>query len=283
MLFWSTCRERLSALVREHPMHRVPYARTFFASVAAFAVGVAGTRVGAQTPAPQTPPPTMMQASPILKAIDANSDGSISAAELAAAPARLRTLDKNGDGKLTRDEVAVPNAALNAMLGRPTGPGPGQGPGRDGGGPGREGRGREGRGGEPEQIPAPGPTADELFASLIGFDKNKDGKLQKAEVPSRLQGMFERADTDKNDVLDNTELKKLTAEQAAAPVAPPMKRPFSALDPAASAIDTNRDGELTADEIDKASTSLKALDKNNDGTITEDEVRPAMPGRGGVR
>jgi hypothetical protein len=166
---------------------------------------------------------------------------------------------------------------LQAMLGRPGGPGRGEGR------PGGEGRGREGRGErEEEQIPAPGPTADELFASLIGYDKNKDGKLQKAEVPARLQGMFERADTDKNDILDNSELKKLTAEQAAAPVAPPMRRGFGAFDPAAAALDINKDGEITADEIDKAATSLKPLDKNGDGAITEDEVRPAMPGRGGL-
>lgn len=231
----------------------------------------------AQQPMEQVAPPAMMQASPILKAIDTNHDGAISAAELAGAPAQLRTLDKNNDGKLTRDEVAVPTALLQAMLGRPGGPGPGRGEGRPGG----EGRGREG-GGEPEQIPAPGPTADELFASLIGFDKNKDGKLQKAEVPARLQGMFERADTDTNNILDNAELKKLSAEQAAAPVAPPMRRGFSAFDPAAAALDLSKDGELTADEIDKAPASLKPLDKNGDGTITEDEVRPAMPGRGGV-
>ncbi len=248
---------------------------TALLAAAAIAIGAAGARIGAQSPAPQDPPPTMMQASPILKAIDANHDGAISAAELAGAPAQLRALDKNGDGKLTRDEAAVPTPMLQAMFARPGGPGrEGRGEGRPGG----EGRGREGRGErEEEQTPAPGPTADDLFASLIGYDKNKDGKLQKAEVPSRLQGMFERADTDKNDILDNAELKKLSAEQAAAPVAPPARRGFGAFDPAAAALDLNKDGE-----IDNAPASLKPFDKNGDGTITEDEVRPAMPGRGGV-
>lgn len=254
--------------------------RSALLSAAALSFAAAGFVRAQGATAPQEAAPTMMQASPILKAIDANHDGSISSAELAAAPAQLRGLDKDGDGKLTRDEAAVPQGSLMAMLGRPGGPGrEGRGEGRPGG----EGRGREGRGErEEEQTPAPGPTAEELFASLMAYDKNKDGKLQKAEVPARLQGMFERGDTDKNDVLDNAELKKLTMEQAAAPVAPPARRGFGAFDPAASALDTNRDGEITADEIDKASASLKALDKNGDGTITEDEVRPAMPGRGGV-
>lgn len=225
--------------------------------------------------APQAPLP-MMQASPVLKAVDANSDGSISAAELAGAPARLRTLDKNADGKLVRAEAAVSLIALR-------GSGPGPGPGREGRGEGggREGRG-EGRGErEEEQIPSPGPTADDLLKSLLTFDKNKDGKLQKAELPARLQGTLERADADKNNVLDADELKKLTADQAAAPPAPPARRTFAPYDPA-SALDTDKDGEISAAEIDAAPTSLKALDKNNDGVITEDDVRlPA--GRGGVR
>jgi Ca2+-binding EF-hand superfamily protein len=218
-----------------------------------------------------------MQASPVLKAVDANGDGSISAAELSAAPARLRTLDKNGNGTLTRDEAAVPTAALQAMLGRPGGPG------REGRGEGRGREGREGRGErEEEQTPAPGPTADELLASLMAFDRNKNGQLEKAELPARMQGVFERGDTDKNNVLDAAELKKVTAEQAAAPPAPPMRRAFGAFDPAASALDANKDGEISAEEIDNAPASLKTLDKNGDGTISEDEVRPAMPGRGGL-
>jgi Ca2+-binding EF-hand superfamily protein len=38
-------------------------------------------------------------------ALDANSDGALSASEIANAPASLRALDANGDGKLTRDEL----------------------------------------------------------------------------------------------------------------------------------------------------------------------------------
>jgi len=64
---------------------------------------------GQQEPAaPAAPTPPIMQASPLLSAIDVNHDGKIDASELADAPARLRTLDKNGDGKLTRDEGALP-------------------------------------------------------------------------------------------------------------------------------------------------------------------------------
>jgi len=41
---------------------------------------------------------------PIEAALDANSDGTIDADEIANAPAALKKLDKNSDGKLTVDE-----------------------------------------------------------------------------------------------------------------------------------------------------------------------------------
>ena len=45
-------------------------------------------------------------------------------------------------------------------------------------------------------------------------------------------------------------------------------------------MDTDRNGEISAEEIANAATSLKVLDKNTDGVITEDEVQPAGRGRG---
>ncbi len=42
---------------------------------------------------------------PLLKALDTDKDGSISAAEIAAASASLLKLDKNGDGKIDRVEL----------------------------------------------------------------------------------------------------------------------------------------------------------------------------------
>ena len=47
------------------------------------------------------PPP-----SALMRALDANHDGVIDAAEIANAPAALKTLDTNGDGKLTPDELS---------------------------------------------------------------------------------------------------------------------------------------------------------------------------------
>jgi hypothetical protein len=42
---------------------------------------------------------------PLMLALDANSDGDLSAAEISNAPASLLALDANKDGKLTRDEL----------------------------------------------------------------------------------------------------------------------------------------------------------------------------------
>ena len=207
---------------------------------------------------PGGPPqlPEFMAVSPLLRAIDADHDLVITAAELAAAPAALKTLDANGDGKLTRAEAGI------------------QMPGRGPGGPRREG------GGAPPEQPAPGPSAGDLLSMLMSFDKNADGALQKAEVPERQAGLFDRGDTNKDGVLDGAELKKLTADQAAAPVAPPSgpRGGFGRFDVASVALDADQDGEISSQEIAGAATALKALDRNGDGQITADEVRPVMGG-----
>jgi Ca2+-binding EF-hand superfamily protein len=129
-----------------------------------------------------------MRMSPVLNALDSNRDGVISADEIRHSPEALRTLDKNGDGTLTRDEYS-PNFG-------------GRGPGREGG------RG-EGRG----EGPPPDPS-NELVQTLMGFDKNHDGKISKDELPERMQGMFDRGDTNKDGFLSPDEIRRMAAAQA---------------------------------------------------------------------
>ncbi len=57
---------------------------------------------------------------------------------------------------------------------------------------------------------------------------------------------------------------------AGRPGGPP---PFG-FNPIIAALDANRDGELSADEIENAAAALKKLDKNGDGKITREELRP---------
>lgn len=57
-------------------------------------------------------------------------------------------------------------------------------------------------------------------------------------------------------------------------------RGFMPPNPLLEALDTNKDGEISAEEIANAVASLKALDKNGDGKLTGEEIRPAFRGFG---
>jgi hypothetical protein len=73
---------------------------------------------------------------------------------------------------------------------------PGPGDGRRGPGPG--GRGRL--------------NADAIVERIMSFDKNKDGKVTKDELPERMQRLIEMGDTNKDGALDKEEIKKLAVK-----------------------------------------------------------------------
>jgi hypothetical protein len=214
---------------------------------------------------------SFIRMSPILNAVDVNRDGVLSAPEIANSSAQIRKLDKNGDGKLTREE-----AGLQMQVG--------------GRGRGRGGEGEGGGGGD--EPPSPAPTAEELTATLMIFDANHDGKLEKSEVPERMQGLFERGDTNHDGILTRDEIAKLAEanrQQAGGGEGrggegrgPGGRGPGgpNQFDLAFAALDTNNDGEISSDEINNAPASLRKLDKNGDGQITEAEVTPDFGGRG---
>lgn len=214
-----------------------------------------------------------------LTALDTNGDGVLDAQEIANAPAALAKLDKNADGQLTADEV------------RPAFP---QGRGR--GGP--EGEGRRGPEGGPGGNAA-GNVVEENVKTLMAFDANGDGKLAKSELPERMQGIFDRADENKDGFLTVDELRKYaTAQAAAANTAAPGGRGgpeggrggpegerrdgpgremnFIRMDPVLAAIDTNSDGTISADEIRNAAKSIRKLDLDGDGKVTQEELTTAM-------
>ena len=88
---------------------------------------------------------------------------------------------------------------FTAAVDRPTGP-RGFG-GADGGFPGGFGRGNR-----------RGLTADQIVERIMSFDKNKDGKLTKDELPERMHFLIEQGDTNKDGALDKEEVKKLAAK-----------------------------------------------------------------------
>jgi hypothetical protein len=75
--------------------------------------------------------------------------------------------------------------------------------------------------------------------------------------------------------------------QQPAPENPPAERPQRGprmVPPVIAALDTNKDGSLSAEEITNAPAALKSLDKNADGQLTAEEIqpRPARAGKGGA-
>lgn len=220
--------------------------------------------------------------------LDKNSDGQIAKDEIDGDKARLferllRTGDKNGDGKLSREEFAA------AIKDRPTEPGQPLG----------------GAGGDR-------PSPREIFQR---FDKNGDGKISKEEAPERMQQNWERMDRDGDGFVTTEELAQAfqamargegkpggkpgdapgkPAEKPNEPTRRPEGKPDAArpmlanLPPLYAALDANRDGELSAEEIAGAAKALATLDKNGDGKLTRDELFPNMPanmrpGEGGPR
>jgi len=67
----------------------------------------------------------------------------------------------------------------------------------------------------------------------------------------------------------------ITAAQQAPAHRPPPPPPHPPL--LLAVFDTDRDGVLSAEEIQNASAALAKLDQNSDGKITQDEMRPPRP------
>ena len=115
----------------------------------------------------------------------------------------------------------------------------------------------------------------------MAFDKNKDGKLQKDEVPERMQGLFTRGDANKDGVLTQAEIRGMSQMQAAPQGGGGRGegRGGMRMEPVTAALDADHDGTISADEIRNSTAALKALDRNGDGQLAGDEIRPNF-GRG---
>ena len=132
----------------------------------------------------------MMMRMPVLAALDANSDGKISAAEIKNAAVALAKLDKNGDGDITLEEMAPDFGGGGGQRGGPGSGGPGGGGQRGGSGGGGGQRGG-------------GPGGGDMASRLMQMDKDGDGKLSKEEVPERI---FSRLDADKDGFVTKEEI-----------------------------------------------------------------------------
>ena len=207
-------------------------------------------------------------ARPLFDRLDQNKDGQVAADEITEERKSyferlLREGDKNNDGKLSRDEF---QAAAQQGRRRPDAPE------------------------SNEQRPRQTERNVDPSAIFRTLDKNADGKVTPDEVPEerrqRFQAGLSRSDKDGDGGLNLDEFKASMAAMAgrAPDAAPPGQpgmppRPNIAAAPFFRAIDTDRDGKLSSDELAKAGDALKTLDRNGDGSLTPEELVP--PGAAG--
>lgn len=174
-------------------------------------------------------------AAALMQVLDIDGDGTLSAKEIRAATKALKTLDANGDGKLTPDELThkrggvIPkdraaDAARRARAGAaarggrggavPIGGGGVLG-GARGGGFGNPGAGNPGAGnpGALGGVRAGSGRGLPMSArQMRGFDKNRDGKVSRQELPDQFWRLYARFDINRDGILDPIELQR--AEKA---------------------------------------------------------------------
>ena len=179
---------------------------------------------------------------PVLEAIDADKNGELSAEEIANAATALKTLDKNSDGKLDMAETRPNFEGMGRGFGGP--PGGGQGGG-----------------------------SEEMMNRLIAMDANKNGKLEKEEVPERMQSMFSRADKNEDGAIDKEEMTAMARERAGGQGGPGSREFLAQMMERA---DADKDGKLSGDEIPPFMRErLEQTDTNKDGALEKAELEAA--------
>jgi Ca2+-binding EF-hand superfamily protein len=111
--------------------------------------------------------------------------------------------------------------------------------------------------------------------ALDMFDQNKDGYLEKSEVPESLQGQlgrFEAVDADEDGKAYPYEIEAFLKQQQAGLRAQIHAKASDREDALFAALDTDHDERLDGRELEGAASRLAALDQNGDGQITSDEL-----------
>jgi len=164
--------------------------------------------------------PKLPSAADIMSHLDKNKDGKLTKDEVPAPLwEHLSNADANKDGAVTKDELEAAQKKMQEQFQQrmKDGPGPGKGPqagppaimGRQFGPPGMGPQ--AGRPGMGPQAGPPGMGMGRQFGSVDDlikrFDKNKDGKLTKDEVPAPLWERLSKADANKDGAVTKDELE----------------------------------------------------------------------------
>lgn len=191
----------------------------------------------------------------VLSVWDANRDGLLAADEIPDA-AIFGRLDTDKDGKVTRDEIA----AFLKLKPEPK----------------KDGKGAEGKEGKPakpeekksESAPEAEPRTvkervDDLFRRA---DQDKDGKIQRKELPGASDEQWGRYDRTRDDALNRREATRYVEEQLE--IAKRNPRPDNFLD----LFDMNRDKKVTKKEYDGPGQFFRQYDTDKDDVVTEAEL-----------
>lgn len=191
---------------------------------------------------------------------DLDRDGILTSDEIPDA-AIFGKVDADKDGKITRMEVAV---FLNV---KPE-------PGKEGKGPkGKEGKGEAGKPAEKKSEAAPDlepRTIKERVEDLFRrFDLDKDGKIQRKELPGASDEQWQRYDRTRDDALNRREATRYVEEQLE------MAKRYPRIDNFMDLFDMNRDKKVTKREYDGPGQFFRMYDTDKDSVVTEGEL--AMP------
>ena len=147
--------------------------------------------------------------------------------------------------------------------------------------------------------PGSGPPPNPI---VIALDTNRDGSLSADEIQSASKALL-ALDRNKDGALSRDETRPPgpfrpfgppppggsgTPPPPAEGDGPPPREGGPPPNPLMVAIDTDGDGTLSAEEIERAPTTLRILDVDHDGRLSIEEIRPRMPNgprspRGGPR
>jgi hypothetical protein len=110
------------------------------------------------------------------------------------------------------------------------------------------------------------------------FDKDRDGKISAEETQAAADVL---AKLDRNNDGEITRDERRPPGPPPGEGQPPGEGPpcgeFRPVPPLVAALDTDKDGTISAEELEGAPDSLTALDANQDGQLTPEEIHPHGP------